>query len=202
MNCARFESLILEWMDQTLDPHLQRAMKGHAAGCADCAGLLQSVSELQRELAALPPVPAPPEMVDWILDHTGGRSRIHSLWSDLVLPTLSPFLSRRFAFGSVFMCVFISVFVGSFAPALWAASSDLSPSALRESAGRLSSQISKKSAQINGYGTRFLGEIQFLKQDLYGRLDYYLGLGEGDPDESGVAGQEPVADEQENSSGG
>lgn len=175
MNCSRFETLLSDFMDQSLDPRVQSAMSQHLAGCTECAGLLGEVRLLRDDLASFPTVEPPPQMVSRILERTWGRPKVRSLWKDLILPTVSPFLTQRFAYATVMMFLFFSFMVSLMGPGFSALSySDLRPSTLIEEADRISSQIYKKWVQFNDYRTRFLEELRLLKEDLYGRLDYHL----------------------------
>jgi hypothetical protein len=175
MNCSRFETLLSDYIEDQLDPRVRDAVRQHLLACADCSSLLQQVESLRTELADLPPIELPAELVESIVERTTGRFRVRSLWSDLFVPTLRPFMTRRFAFATLIMFVFLSLMVNVVGPDFSAFSfSDLRPSALVEQADRVSNQIYKRWIQVKNGRTRVVGELWRLKEDLYGRLDYHL----------------------------
>jgi hypothetical protein len=175
MNCSRFETLLSDYIEDQLDPRVRDAVRQHLLACGDCSSLLQQVESLRTELADLPPIELPAELVESIVERTTGRFRVRSLWSDLFVPTLRPFMTRRFAFATLIMFVFLSLMVNVVGPDFSAFSfSDLRPSALVEQADRVSNQIYKRWIQVKNGRTRVVGELWRLKEDLYGRLDYHL----------------------------
>jgi hypothetical protein len=175
MNCSRLETLLTDYLDQNLDPRVHRAAADHLRSCFACANLLEEVRALRFELSDLPEMEPPEGLVDRILETTSGKPKRRSLWSDMVLPTLVPFFSQRFAFATLMMFVFLMFMVNMIGPGFSALSyNSLRPSVLIEEADRLSNQIYARWMQVKDARTRVVAEIRLLKEDLYGRLDYYL----------------------------
>jgi hypothetical protein len=162
-------------MDQTVDPRLREAMTEHLQECSTCSLLIQEVEHLRRQLNEIAQVSVPAGLVERILDVTSGSAPKRSIWADMVLPTIRPFLTQRYAFGTGIMLVFISLVVNMFGPAFSTMGySDLSPSNVAENADRFTDQIRKKWAQVRTYEAKVTGEMKLMKEDVYGRLDYYL----------------------------
>lgn len=177
MNCSRFESLLTDYMERTLDARVREAAEQHLGSCPLCSRLLTEVGHLKEELVQFPVLRTPAGLADRILETTSGKvkPRAHSLWADLIVPTVSPFLSQRFAFATVIVFVFLSLVVNVLGPGFRGMSaSDLSPSNIADQAGRISGQIYKKWGEINDLRNRWIEEVKLLKEDLYGRIDYYL----------------------------
>lgn len=162
-------------MDQTVDPRLKEAMIEHLKECEICSKLMAEVDDLRRQLNELPQVAVPTGLVDRILDRTSGRVPKRSLWADMFLPTVRPFLTQRYMFGTGIMLVFVSLVVNMFGPAFSTMGySDLSPSSMAENADRFSDSVRKRWVQVKTYEAKLAGEVKLMKEDLYGRLDYYL----------------------------
>lgn len=175
MNCSRFETLLTDYLDDALDPRVFAAATDHLRACSACSELLGEVRSLRIELSDLPEVVPPDGLVDQILEATSGKPRKRSLWSDMILPTVVPFFSQRFAFATLMMFVFLMFMVNMVGPGFSAFSyNSLRPSSLIEEADRLSNQIYTKWMQVKDTKTRAIAEARLLKEDLYGRLDYYL----------------------------
>lgn len=175
MNCSRFEALLTAYMERTLDEPLRKAMGEHLKACAGCSRLLLQVQKLPAELARLPVLQPPAGLVESILELTVGRRPVRSFWADLILPTVRPFLTQRFAFATAMMFVFFSLMVNALGPDFSGLSySDLRPSRLLEETDRVSDLIYKKWREINEVKNRWMAELKLLKEDLYGRLDYHL----------------------------
>ncbi|RPJ56770.1 MAG: hypothetical protein EHM23_22585 [Acidobacteria bacterium] len=162
-------------MDQTVDPRLKDAMTEHLKECGTCSKLIQEVEHLRRQLNEIPQVSVPPGLVQRILERTSGAAPKRSLWADMVLPTIRPFLTQRYAFGTLIMLVFFALMVSMFGPTFSTMGySDLSPSNVAENADRFTDQIRKKWAQVKTYQAKVAGEAKLMKEDVYGRIDYYL----------------------------
>ncbi len=175
MNCARFETLLSEYVDGTLDPRVHAALEQHREICSACTSLVQEVQSIRAQLADFPSVEPSGQLIEAIIEKTTGRFRVRSLWDDLIVPTLRPFLTQRFAFATLIMFVFLSLVANVIGPDFSAFSfSDFRPSALVEQADRFSSQVQKTWFQIRNAQSRVVGELWSLKEDLYGRLDYHL----------------------------
>jgi hypothetical protein len=175
VNCSKFESRLTDYMDQTVDPRLQEFMTEHLVQCRECTQLLGEVELLRRSLTDFPEIPFPPELVLKILDRTSGRPRSRSLWRDMVQPTVRPFLTQRYAFGTGILLVFMSLAISMLSPAFSTFGySDFTPSGVVENADRLSDQVKKRWARVKVYETQLVQELKLIKEDIYGRLDYHL----------------------------
>jgi anti-sigma factor RsiW len=175
MNCSRFETLLSEYVDGTLDPRVRAALEQHLRICPDCTSLVREVQSIRSQLADFPAVEPSEQLIEAIIEKTSGRFRVRSLWEDLIVPTLRPFLTQRFAFATLIMFVFLSLVANVIGPDFSAFSfSDLRPSTLVEQADRASSQVQKTWFQIRNTQSRLVGELWRLKEDVYGRLDYHL----------------------------
>lgn len=171
MNCSRFETLLTDYVERTLDPPVHEAVQLHLEGCRSCRQLHGEVLRLREQLESFPVARPPRELVDRILDRTSGRPRQRSWWRDLILPTVRPFLTQRYAFATLMLFVFLSLMVNLAGPPAGAV---LSPSKLAESADRFSGHVSKTWAEFRDYQSRVFQELWLFKEDLYGRLDYHL----------------------------
>jgi len=175
VNCSKFESRLTDYMEGTIDLRLNQAMGEHLVECQLCSALLTEVRDLRQSLASFPQISAPQGLVDSILDRTSGRPQKHSFWRDMVLPTARPFLTTRYAFGTGIMLVFISLLINIMGPGFSTfGASDLSPSGMAENADRFTDQVRKKWVQVQAYQKRAVDEFRLMKDDLSGRLDYYL----------------------------
>lgn len=175
MNCARFETLLTDYMDGTLDVRVLEAMEEHQAGCPSCSRLIADVRQLRDDLEHLPELPVREELIRTILERTSGIPEKKSFWRDLVLPNLQPFLSQRYAFATLMMFVFISFAVNVMGPGFSVSSySRFSPTRLVERADLVSEQVYQKWSEFNDLKMRISEEIRLFKEDLFGRLDYHL----------------------------
>ncbi len=171
MNCSRFETLLTDYMERTLEAPVADAVRSHLEGCRSCQALYGDVLQVRERLESFPAVRPPLDLVNRILDRTSGRPMRRSWWRDLVLPTLRPFMTQRYAFATLMLFVFLSLMVNLVGPPAGAV---LSPARLAESADRFSSQVSKSWAELRDTQSRILNEMSLLAEDLYGRLDYHL----------------------------
>ena len=175
MNCSKFESRLTDYMEGTIDLRLNEAMGQHLGECQLCSTLLTEVRGLRETLASFPQVSVPAGLVESILDGTSGRPQKRSFWRDMVLPTARPFLTTRYAFGTGIMLVFISLLINILGPGFSTfGASDLSPAGVAENADRFTDQLRKKWVQVQGYQKRAVDEFHLIKDDISGRLDYYL----------------------------
>jgi len=150
-------------------------MTEHLKECAGCSSLIQEVEHLRRKLNEVPQISLPPGLVERILESTSGTPKKRSFMGDMIMPTIRPFLTQRYAFASGIMLVFILMVVSMFGPTISTMGySDLSPSSVAENADRFSDQVKKKWAQVKVYEAKAVGEFKLMKEDLYGRLDYYV----------------------------
>jgi len=172
MNCQRFETLLTDFLDETLDSHVRAAALSHLEECPSCTSLVDEVSRLCEELKNFPEISLPPDLVEQIIEQTSGEAPTFSIWQDYLLPAIRPFLTQRYAFATLMIFVFLSFAVNLAGPEFSAAS--LSPSSLVAKADHFSSQVYRKWAEFNDFKTRVEREFALLKEDLLGRLDYHL----------------------------
>ncbi len=171
MNCSRCESVLSEFMDGKLDAPVQEAVRLHVSGCGECSRLLADIRSLRSTLREFPVAAPPPTLVASILERTTGKPVDRNLWRDFLIPTLRPFLTQRFAFATVMLFIFLSLMVNLAGPP---AAAVLSPQRIAESADRMSSEISRRWVEFQDYRTRFVQELWLLKEDLVGRIDFYM----------------------------
>jgi len=175
MNCSRFETLLTDYIDQTLDHRVESMLEQHLGTCRECSRLLSDINRLREMLLDFPQVSPSPDFVDQVVAKTCGKIKVRSVLADFVLPTLRAFATQRFAFATLIMFVFLSLVVNMAGPDFSALSfSDFRPAALAEQADRFSGQIYKKWVQVKNSEQRLVGEMWRLKEDLYGRLDSHL----------------------------
>lgn len=171
MNCSRVETLLTDYLDGTLDQPVQDAVAVHVSQCEPCSQLVADVSKLRVRLEGFPVAPVPEGFVERILTLTTGLPKERSLWQDLVMPTLRPFMTQRFALATLVLFVFLSLMVNLVGPPVAAV---LNPQRLMESADRATLQATRYWATVQDYKTRVWQEAKLLGEDLYGRLDYYM----------------------------
>lgn len=171
MNCSRFETLLSDFMAARLQPPVMAAAQEHLGRCPQCRELMEEVARLKEQLQDFPVAQPPAELVDRILMRTTGRPEPRSFWRGMILPTLQPFLTQRYAFATVMLFIFLSLMVNVLGPPAGAV---LSPSRLVESADRFTSEITRKWAQAVDFQARVVEEVKLLSEDLYGRVDYHL----------------------------
>ncbi len=171
MNCARFETVLSDFMANRLQKPVMAAAQEHLEKCPQCRELLEEVAQLKGQLHDFPVVQPPADLVDRILLRTTGRPEPRSIWKGLILPTLQPFLTQRYAFATVMLFVFLSLMVNIVGPPAGAV---LSPSRLVESADRFTSEITRKWAEAVDFQARVMEEVKLMSEDLRGRLDYHF----------------------------
>ncbi|MFQ5738511.1 MAG: anti-sigma factor family protein [Acidobacteriota bacterium] len=171
MNCSRLETLLTDYMEGLLEEPVRLAVAEHLESCAGCGSLHAEVGRLREQLQDFPLLTPPVDLVGRILARTSGKPPKRSFWSDLIVPTLRPFMTQRFGLATVMLFVFLSLMVNLVGPPAGAV---LSPASLVEGADRVSSQISKGWAQVQYYKTRLVEEFKLLQEDLTGRIDYHL----------------------------
>ena len=171
MDCSSFETLLTDLMDGTLEGPVQEAADSHVESCARCRQLRREVAQLRGELEVYPWVRPPADLVYSILQKTTGVLQKRTFWADLILPTVRPFLTQKFAFATLVLFVFLSLMVNLAGPPVGAV---LSPCRLAENADILTGQISKKWAQFSDFRARAFNEMKLMAEDLYGRIDYHL----------------------------
>ncbi len=71
-NCTNTEERLSDYLDGLLTPAESAAFKAHAASCPDCAKLVEQVGSLVTHMHGLELEPAPPMLMNRILDATTG----------------------------------------------------------------------------------------------------------------------------------
>jgi len=99
MNCAEFEALLSDYREGVLMPDQAAGVRQHLIACSACAELLASVAAAQMQLASLPDLEAPRDLVARILAQTPGglQARAPGKWN--LVGWLRGTLSPRFALG-------------------------------------------------------------------------------------------------------
>lgn len=175
MTCAAFETLLSEYLEEEVDPRTTSYMEKHRKRCSECSRLFDQVKDVRRQLRDFPELSVSESLIGKILDQTTGRSGYFVSWRELIHSIFQPFLSRRFAFATVIMFVFLSLMTNVVSPEFSAfSSSRLGPSTLVEQANRVSSQIYLRWIEFNNWKEGMTEELVLLKEDLFGRLDYHL----------------------------
>ncbi|HSR51553.1 MAG TPA: zf-HC2 domain-containing protein [Acidobacteriota bacterium] len=178
MNCARLETLLSEYLEDELQEPVRKAAEEHLESCRECRLLVSEMRRMQAEFRAFPEIDPPPGLVQEILRRTSGVPDKRSLWRDLLLPTLQPFLTQRFAFATGIMFVFLSLMVNVLGPGFSGLSADdLSFSSLRQGSARAANQVSSYWSQLEDARRRMWNELSLWAEDVTGRLDYHLVTG-------------------------
>ncbi len=175
MNCARFETLLSDYMDGTLDSRVRSAMDQHRQDCSACSALFRDVASLRSELSRFPEVSVREELIERILVRTTGKPEKLSFWYGVVMPAIQPFLTQRYAFATLMIFAFISFAANVMGPGFSASSySRFSPSAMMARADEFGGEIYKTWREFNDLKSRAREELRLLKEDMIGRLDYHL----------------------------
>lgn len=178
MNCAQLETLLSDYLEGELKKPVQSALDEHLESCAQCRLLVDELRCIQADFKAFPELDPPPGLVEAVLRRTSGIPDKRSLWRDLLLPTLQPFLTQRFAFATGIMFVFLSLMVNVLGPGFSGLSaSDLSYSNLREGGQRAATQVSSYWSKMQDARQRMWNEISLWAEDVTGRLDYHMVTG-------------------------
>jgi hypothetical protein len=169
MQCAEFDALLNDALDQTLTGPKLESFQAHAHTCAVCGPLLEEVQAGQRWLKSLGEVEPPVHLVQNILISTSGldTSRFNSVvsrgesWWDrflasVVAPAFGVVRQPRFAmsFGMVFFSLSISLNLAGVKLADLR-HADLRPSAIKRSYYETSGRVVKYYENI-----RFVYEIE------------------------------------------
>jgi hypothetical protein len=108
MSCAEFETLLADWIDETLAATERAAFVRHLETCAACAALLQDATAAVAFIDRAADVEMPPALVSKILQATNSgwefklRGRGISGW---INRTFAPVLRPRFVMGAVLTLV-------------------------------------------------------------------------------------------------
>lgn len=175
MNCSRLETLLTDYLEDTLDERVRQAVELHLRECPECSALARQVLELRRELAEFPEIRVTEEFIHRVLVKTSGVPRQNGMWRDLVVAWLRPLCTQRYAFATLVMFAFLSLTANVMGPTFSAAGSSLlNPAALVARADELTGQIYRSWEEFNGFKARVSEEVRLLREDLVGRLDYHL----------------------------
>ncbi|HWF10540.1 MAG TPA: zf-HC2 domain-containing protein [Bryobacteraceae bacterium] len=104
LSCAEFETLLADWLDETLAPAEREASLRHLESCAACAALLEDAASAVSFMERAADVEVPPALVSKILHATNSgwefklRGRGISGW---INRTFAPVLKPRFVMGAV-----------------------------------------------------------------------------------------------------
>ncbi|HRV08224.1 MAG TPA: zf-HC2 domain-containing protein [Acidobacteriota bacterium] len=175
MNCARFETLLSDYLEERLDATVRRAVEAHLADCPRCGELLRDVGELVTQLRELPEVEAPESLTEAILMRTSGKPERWSFKREFIEPVLRSLRSPRYAFGTLIMFAFFSLMVNVLGPGFSASSASwLNPGSLVGRAEELSGEAYRTWKEFVEFRRRVVEEIRLMREDLFGRLDYHL----------------------------
>jgi anti-sigma factor RsiW len=117
-NCTNTEERLSDYIDGLLTPAEAEAFKAHAATCADCAKMVAAVSSLVTNMHALELEPAPPMLVNRIINATSGPRKEKASWKSwFTMP--GRWVQPRFVVGlaTVAAAVLIVIFTFGFTPA-------------------------------------------------------------------------------------
>jgi anti-sigma factor RsiW len=111
-NHTNTEERLSDYLDGALTPAEAAAFKAHADSCADCGALVASVSGLVTRMHALELEPAPPMLMNRILDATVGPRKEKQSWKSWLGWTGS-FVQPRFVMGLVTVAATVLVVIYS-----------------------------------------------------------------------------------------
>lgn len=86
MDCTRIQELLSEYIDGTLDPNAERAVKTHISTCNDCKKMLASLRTVIDELGALDPVKPPADFLEKIHERMEPRFGFDWIAKKLFVP--------------------------------------------------------------------------------------------------------------------
>ena len=116
-NCTNTEERLSDYIDGLMTPAEAEAFKAHAATCADCANMVAAVSSLVTNMHALELEPAPPMLINRILDATSGPRKEKASWKSwFTMP--GRWVQPRFVLGlaTVAATILIVVYTSGFTP--------------------------------------------------------------------------------------
>jgi hypothetical protein len=166
MQCAEFEALLSEALDQNLGGEERESFEAHARACMVCGPLLAEADAGKRWLNAITEVEAPANLVHNILLATTGRESREAQagsepsWKNVVLGWLTPLtaVARQPRFAMSFGMAFFSLSVTLSMAGIKASDLrhlDLRPSALRRTYYETTGRVVKYYENI-----RFVYEIE------------------------------------------
>lgn len=116
-NCTNTEERLSDYIDGLLTSAEAEAFKAHAATCADCAKLVQAVSSLVTNMHGLELEPAPPMLINRILDATTRPRKEKASWKSwFTMP--GRVVQPRFVLGlaTVAAAMLIVIYTSGFTP--------------------------------------------------------------------------------------
>src|SRR5580704_10135433 len=116
-NCTNTEERLSDYIDGLLTPAEAQAFKAHAAGCDDCSKMVAAVSSLVTSMHSLELEPAPPMLVNRIINATSGPRKEKVSWTSW-FTTPGRWMQPRFVVGlaTVAAAVLIVVYTLGFTP--------------------------------------------------------------------------------------
>ena len=109
-SCEQTEARLSDYLDGALAPPELAAFQEHVPGCARCAPLVASVSELVTGLQSMEQLETPPRLVYAILDQTLGPRESVTGWRG-VLAWMRGLASIRLAYGALSVAATLLIFV-------------------------------------------------------------------------------------------
>jgi anti-sigma factor RsiW len=116
-NCTNTEERLSDYLDGLLTPAEAQSFKAHAATCAECGKLVDAVNSLVTGMHALELEPAPPMLINRIINATSGPRKEKVSWTSwFTMP--GQFLQPRFVVGlaTVAAAVLIVIYTFGFTP--------------------------------------------------------------------------------------
>lgn len=116
-NCTNTEERLSDYLDGLLTPAEAQSFKAHAATCAECGKLVDAVSSLVTGMHALEMEPAPPMLINRIINATSGPRKEKATWKSwFAMP--GRFVQPRFVLGlaTVAATVLIVIYTSGFTP--------------------------------------------------------------------------------------
>ena len=175
MKCSEFEGLLSEYLENELGSVAAREMEKHLDLCGSCSTLLEEVTGVRNSFSNFPWVEPSESLVRSILEKTSGEARKKdSMWGP-IMGWFKPVLTQRHVFATLMILVFFSFATNVLGPEFTASGqSGLNPALWGERVTSFSGDVYKKWREFNSFKQRVGDEIGLLKDNLLGRLDYYL----------------------------
>lgn len=177
MNCAEFEGLLSDFLENDLEVASAGKMRDHLDSCPSCSTLLEEVTELRKSLSDFPWIEPDEKLVDCILERTSGRAREKcGTWSP-VMAWFKPVFTQRHVFATLMILVFFSFATNILGPEFTASGqSGLNPAMWSEKVSSISGDLYRKWREFQSFKQRVGDEIGLLQDDLIGRLNYHLTM--------------------------
>ncbi len=177
MKCSEFEGLLSEYLENELGSVAAREMETHMNLCGSCSTLLEEVAGLRNSFNSFPWVEPRESLIRSVLEKTSGETRKKdSIWGP-IMGWFKPVLTQRHVFATLMILVFFSFATNVLGPEFTASGqSGLNPAFWGERVTSISGDVYKKWREFNSLKQRIGDEIGLLKENLLGRLDYYLTM--------------------------